>query len=378
VQVLLYLTWWPQARRQWRRALVSLACLTLPYLPLVLWQAPLALQSRETGFHAYTLGDMVDILLNGWSAGMHGWGLPWSAVLMGRLAVWGLEYPTGGILAKVGQPVSGQEAHASAKMSLAPVKWITFARVGDVPGRLALLGWLATPLLAVWLISLRQPLFTDRYLIWAAPAYYLLVALGLARVDRLGYRAFRRGLGQTLGRAMVVLLTCIILVSDGVNLWRQATIPVKSDFRAAAAHVAYYREPRESVTRPVNAAGEGAFRSYLPVVARGGFDDIVIFQIPYGRYTFDYYFRVERYPSAEGLYTNHRTPDGAYLMGEQDVARRMQEITAGYDAAWLVVTEMEMWDERGLVRGWLEANARRVDEAHFTRVDVYRYVMRDP
>jgi hypothetical protein len=43
----------------------------------------------------------------------------------------------------------------------------------------------------------------------------------------------------------------------------------------------------------------------------------------------------------------------------------------------LVVTEMEMWDQRGLVRGWLEANARQVDEAHFTRVDVYRYVMRN-
>jgi len=47
VQVLLYLAWWPQARRQWRGALVSLACLTLPYLPLVLWQAPLVLQSRD-------------------------------------------------------------------------------------------------------------------------------------------------------------------------------------------------------------------------------------------------------------------------------------------------------------------------------------------
>ena len=344
VQVLLYLAWWPQARRQWRGALVSLACLTLPYLPLVLWQAPLVLQSRETGFFAYTLGEMVRILLNGWSTGMHGWGWPWSAVLMGGLAAWGLVCP---------------------------------ARVGDVPDRLALLGWLATPLLLVWLISLRQPLFTDRYLIWAAPAYYLLVALGLACVDRLGDRASRRGLGQALGRATVVLLTGIILVSDGVNLWRQATIPIKSDFRAAAAYVVDYREPGEPVARPVSGAGEGAFKSYLPIVVRGGFDDMIIFQIPYGRYTFDYYFPVEGYPSAEGLYTNHRTPDGAYLMGEQDVARRMQEITAGYDAVWLVVTEMEMWDQRGLVRGWLEANARRVDEAHFTRVDVYRYVIRD-
>ena len=38
------------------------------------------------------------------------------------------------------------------------------------------------------------------------------------------------------------------------------------------------------------------------------------------------------------------------------------------------ITEMEMWDQRGLVRAWLEANMRRADEAHFARVDVYRYV----
>jgi len=56
VQVLLCFAWWPQARNQWRGALVSLICLTLPYLPLVVWQAPLMLQARETGFHPYTLG----------------------------------------------------------------------------------------------------------------------------------------------------------------------------------------------------------------------------------------------------------------------------------------------------------------------------------
>jgi len=78
----------------------------------------------------------------------------------------------------------------------------------------------------------------------------------------------------------------------------------------------------------------------------------------------------------------------------------MQEMTAGYDAIWLIATETAMWDERGLVQAWLEANAQRVDEAHltamwderglvqawleanaqrvdeahFAQVDVYRYV----
>jgi mannosyltransferase len=368
VQVLLYFAWWPQARRQWVGALASLACLTLPYLPLALWQAPLVLQARETGFYAYALDEMIKILLNGWSTGILSWGWPWATVLISTLAVWGL-----------------------------------VRRVADWANRLALLGWLAIPFLAVWLISLRQPLFTDRYLIWTAPAFYLLVALGLASLCRLGgwdrraWTAVASGpgarrdlvqtLGGTLGWAAAVLLAGTILACDGANLWRQATVPIKSDFRAAAAYVASYRasggpttEHRASDEPTVSHATDNklAFTCFLPLVVRDPyFDELIVFQIPYSRHTFDYYFPAEEYPWAEGLYTNHRTPDGSYLMGEQEAAYRMQEMTAGHDVVWLIATEVEMWDERKLVQAWLEANAQRADEAHFMRVDVYRYVMRE-
>ena len=360
VQVLLTFAWWPQARRQWAGALASLACLTLPYLPLALWQAPLVLQARETGFYAYALDEMVKILLNGWSTGILSWGWPWGTVLISTLAVWGLVGSVG--------------------------------RVADWANRLALLGWLATPLLAVWLISLRQPLFTDRYLIWTAPAFYLLVALGLASLCRLdGYgrqtrttvasgpgarRDLVRTLGGTLGRAGAVLLAGTILACDGANLWRQATVPIKSDFRAAASYVASYRASDE-LTISQATDEKLTFKCFLPLVRDRYFDELIVFQIPYGRHTFDYYFPAEEYPWAEGLYTNHRAPDGSYLMGEQEAAYHMQEVTAGHDVIWLVATEVEMWDERKLVQAWLDANAQRADEAHFARVDVYRYVMRE-
>ncbi len=310
VQVLLYFAWWPRARRQRAGALVSLACLTLPYLPLVVWQAPLMLQTRETGFHPYTLGKMAEILLNGWSTGLLCWSRPWGTVLMGALAAWGLVSP---LLVGGGK--------------------------GGVRSRLALACWLVIPLLAVWLVSLRQPLFTDRYLIWAAPAFYLLTASGLASLWRFG----------SWGRLVMTLLVGAILIfNNSANLWRQATEPIKSDFRAAAAYIASHRAP----------------------------GDLILFQIPHGRYTFDYYFPKDEYPWAEGLYTNHRVPDGSYLMSEQGATQGMQEVTVGYSAVWLVTTETAMWDERGLVQAWLEVNGERVDEAHFARVDVYRYVKR--
>jgi hypothetical protein len=242
---------------------------------------------------------------------------------------------------------------------------VGFPRVKWIARRIALLGWLVTPLLAVWLISLRQPLFTDRYLIWTAPAFYLLVGLGLASLWRFADRSHSarpRDLGEAsaspvgplgrpaFGRAAALLLAGVILVFDGVNLWRQATVPMKSDFRAAAAYVAERYAPGE----------------------------LVVFQIPHGRYTFDYYFPVVEYAWAEGLYTNHRAPDGAYLLSDQQAAHHMRDVTAGHDGIWLVASEAGMWDQRGLVHAWLEANAQRVDEGHFLWVGVYRYAMRDP
>jgi mannosyltransferase len=357
VQVLVYFTWWPQARKRWGGALVSLALLTLPYLPLVAWQVPQVLQARQTGFDYFRLDEMARILLNGWSLGILGWDWgaalvhalastrasisswewPWGIVLMSALAVWGLLSPALPLPRKRG--------------------------LGWGRSRLALLCWLVTPLLAVWLISLRQPLFTDRYLIWCAPAFYLLVALGLAFFWRSG----------SWGRAVAALLVGGILISNGANLWQQATVPIKSDFRAAAAYVANYQAPGKP--HRTRAPGEEySSKSYLPLVmADRLFNELIIFQIPHGRHTFDYYFPEGSYPWAEGLYTNHRVPDGFYLMSEQEAARQMQQVTAGHHVIWLVATEMAMWDERGLIRAWLEENAELVGEAHFTRVDVYRY-----
>jgi mannosyltransferase len=341
VLVLLYFAWWPQARRRWAGALVSLACLLLPYLPLAVWQVPMVPLERQTGFQFYSLGEMAQVLLDGWSTGVFGsfgWGWSWGVVLAGALAAWGLVSPL--ILARKEE---GQE------------------------GRLALVCWLGIPVLAVWLVSLRQPLFTDRYLIWVAPAFYLLIASGLASFLRF----------EGWGRWGAALLAGVILLFNGVNQWQQATTPFKSNFRAAAAYVANYQPPDEPSAPQASTqviCEECSFETYLPLIAADDvFNELILFQIPYAKNSFDYYFLVDEYPWADGLYTNHCAPDGSYLMGEQEAARRMQELTAAHDVIWLVATEMEMWDRRRLVKAWLDAQARLVDEAHFTWVDVYRY-----
>jgi mannosyltransferase len=337
VQILLYLAWWRYVRRQWIGATVSLVCLTLPYLPLVVWQAPQVFQARETGFYAYSLNEMVEILLNGWSLGILSQGWPWGTVLMGTLAIWGLVGPLVMTIAQIDTQTSDADRSSPTDAPLLAKRPTTLTKTGEEGNRFALVCWLMIPLLAVWFISLRQPLFTDRYLIWTAPAFYLLASVGLASIER----------PVSWGHWINVALVGIVLVVNVVNLRHQVTQQTKSDFRAAVAHVA---------------------GRYAP-------DELIIFQIPHGRYTFDYYFPDDRqYAWDEGLYTNHRRPDGAYLMSEQDAAYSMEGMTGKYNTIWLVATETTMWDDRGLVHAWLEANVERVDEAHFARVDVYRYV----
>jgi 4-amino-4-deoxy-L-arabinose transferase-like glycosyltransferase len=410
VQMLLYFTWWPQARRRWPGALIALACLTLPYLPLAGWEFPLLLdervtgfsnqllgetmgtllaswragnffllRARETGFEHFELLEIVGILLNGWSLGYFGsywWkDRPYGTILMGILAVWGVVSPS--ILAlresewkRVNRSLS-RLGWLMSHLAAFPILFLRGSKWVGVRERLALLCWVSAPPLAVWYVSQWQPLFTDRYLIWAGLAFYLLIALGLAVIWRAG----------NWGRWVAVGLIGLVLGFNVANLWLQATRQGKANFRAAAAYVAASYETadgEEPVVQPTFSQApceDCVFRTYLPITLarRRQLESLIVFQIPHGRYAFDYYFPYEGYPWADGLYTNHRYPDGSYMVSEGQAAEAMERMAGGYDVVWLVASEMEMWDERGLVHAWLEANMRRIDEQHYLWVDVYRY-----
>jgi len=376
MQVLLYFTWWPQARRRWLGALVALAFLTLPYLPLAEWEIPLLLDERVTNFFHQSLGEMVEtllaswrvgnlfllraretgfghfglleiagMLLNGWSIGYFGTfgqGWPYGTILMVVMAAWGVVGPS-----------------TFPVLLLSETK-IKRAGWSGIRSRLAVLCWLVTPPLVIWYVSRWQPIFTDRYLIWVGLAFYLLIAWGLAII-------WRAGGG---GRWIAAVLISLVLGFNITNLWQQATQQGKANFRAAAAYVAAnYEEPDldKVVVQPglhQAACEDCAFRAYIPMALSrySRFDGLIIFQIPHGRYTFDYYFPYEGYPWADGLYTNHRHPDDSYMMSEEEAAEKMERMTEAYDVVWLVASETEMWDERGLVKGWLDDNLRLTDE----------------
>jgi hypothetical protein len=124
--------------------------------------------------------------------------------------------------------------------------------------------------------------------------------------------------------------------------------------------------------------------------------DLLLFQIPNGRYSFDYYYQryldaqtepakpdsLPREGSFQVLVPNvareapYRWAEAPYTnagMDADQVNQSMAAITAGSRIVWLVATEVPLWDERGLVQAWLDEHGTATDVAEFVRVAVTRY-----
>jgi len=181
--------------------------------------------------------------------------------------------------------------------------------------------YLFVPVFALYLISLGMPIFTDRYLISVTPAFFLLIGGGLVAI---GNRS----------RLLLAICLALPLVVNLSTLSFQTHTKIKSDFRSAAEYMA----DREG---------------------------LVLFLMPYVRHNFAYYYQGD-FVGADPPYTNGG-------LDQEGVAEEMEKITAGQEMVWLLVSEGELWDSRGLVREWLEENGTLVDRAGFARVEIYRY-----
>lgn len=288
-------------RRRRRAWLIGLACLTLPYLPLAVWQLDFLISGVNRGHPFYPLRQEFYILLQLYASGLLriGW-INLTAIV------------TFIFLFLAGLFLNNRRAVAEKVTSTT---------------RLLLAAWALLPPLVVYLISLRVPIFEDRYLIYITPAFYLLAVLGLILVRR-------------HSRPLAGLCLGLILTVNAIGIWQQQSQPIKPNFRAA---------------------GEYLSNQSIPPAA-------IMVQMPYLRHTLDYYYPAN-YSFIEGVWTNGGQP-------QEDVARHMVALTANLSDVWLVVSEEDTWDNRHLVRGWLGENATLVDQAHFTRVELYHYQLR--
>jgi hypothetical protein len=302
--------------------ILMLALLTLPYLPIVRWQLRLWLRPAfQTGHPFVPFPTMLTTLLWAFGRGVQGRGSLWSLLPFVFLLLSGLALRLRRAnRALDGTVVSWPPATGSTDPIVAPSALLT---------RLCLVVWLIVPALALFLVSLSKPLFTDRYLIWIAPAFYLLVAAGLAAVR------------QRWSLVSAALLA-VVLAFNLQAVWGQSHTVIKSDFRSAAAYI-------------------GERRTH---------GDLLLFLIPYVRHTYEYYAD-DTAPWTDAPFTNA----GA---SEEDVDTALTDATRDHRAVWLVSSEPELWDSSGRVLSWLQAHGALTDQARFVRVQVARYALSRP
>ncbi|NJM42557.1 MAG: hypothetical protein HC853_18355 [Anaerolineae bacterium] len=168
-------------------------------------------------------------------------------------------------------------------------------------------------------------MFEPRYVLWCAPALYVLVGAG---IQGLGGRGWRLVQGACLG-----LLSSISLL----GLAAQTVQPIRPDLRGGAVFIANRWQP----------------------------GDPLVFQIPYNKYGFEYYLArhsplVARH-FIEAPYTN-------YGMSLAEVAAELRRQLPPNRRVWLIETEPGMWDARGLVRQWFDDTLPLIERRSFNGV----------
>jgi len=315
--VVLLALWWPLVRDGGRKqAAIGLGLCLLPALVALPWAWRMLWNGGSIGHAFVPLSKMVTTMLYAFGRGITDTGGLWPVGLVILFALAGsLLWPD--VYKLLDAPRS--------------VGWLARRRreIGEPAYVLALWAWLLVPLLGLLVVSLRVPMFVDRYLIWIGPALFMLIA---------------RGYDQLRKRMSFLATLCLValLALNGWALVVQSTTPIKSDFRGAAAYMRTQRQPGEPI----------------------------LFHISYVRDTFEYYFGPVL-SAADGIPTDEQTtPESVDQAMRAQLAQDDGELPP---TVWLVLSEPEMWDARGMTVAWLNAHAHPDLRAEFARVSVVRY-----
>ena len=190
---------------------------------------------------------------------------------------------------------------------------------------LLLAGYLLIPIALVYLVSYVRPAYMNsRHLILITPAFYLLVAAGLAMVG--GDSRTRRG--RTLGIALLGWL----LVIGGVSY---------STYN-------YFNDPTYDKDH------HREWGAYLREHVRPG--DVVVVDPPHIAELYHYYADIGAPWIGLPLLT------GSY----QETAAELEDLLRRYDRVWLAVSRTPPWGDRhSFPEEWLNENAFRVDYKGF-------------
>ncbi len=294
--------------RRLPRAAWAFAALTLPYLPIALWELQFVSSGASTWHRPIGPLAFLRDLFTKFATGVRAdSGTGWRGLLL-----------FGGL----------------ALLGALPLVW----RSGPWPRpalsprqRSALLGGaVVVPIVLFYLLQLVRPLYADRYLIVVTPAFILLVAGGLIALERLAWPLAIVALAGILATSWVPL--------RDVNLAEAAQ---KEDWREAFAQIAAHRHP----------------------------NDLLIIQPGYLETTLDYYaLRDPRLDTLPVLTVPSEYFDGT--TDEQALDRYLQRATGGYERVWVIISPdrlalVDPFDRRGdcerdRLRNWYCYNAHQI------------------
>jgi len=326
VHIIWYFLAWPASRVRWRGYALALAGLTLPYLPMAWWHWwLLTAPEKLSGFSFTPLAKVAEGLLLSHARGFLNTVNPlWLTPIF---FIFGA-----GILLGVTEVGDGHPGGAK----LAP--WRRFAMLAV---------WLLLPVALIYVISLRQPVFTERYLIWIGPAAIMTLALGL--------RVIAANSGR-LALAVAAGFMAYTLIFWTYANWQQKTTTIKYDLRSAVAYIQANRDP----------------------------NTLLVLQIPHQEWSYRYYssdfgpnpfadsdLRLGRWVG--GPYTNYGQPDD---QARAAVDAQLRPATADGGDVWVMLSEVELWDARRLTDDWFDRHGFLVEHADFPGVQVRRYQMK--
>lgn len=319
VEVVYYFANWKkhkavQTRPQRRRSYIALGVMTLPYLPIALWQI-VALWDGTVGktwFAPVSLPDMFNSLIR-------------------RFA-----------LNRSPEPWESLGAYTFLILVVVGLGWLWRSRrSGATPNiPLFLTLYLILPVLAFYLLTTRIPLFADRYLLVASPAYYLLAAWGLMWLWQHNWTKVIAGLGIA-----VIVLTSYFALSS-VNYSKEAQ---KEDWRQAMQKLSEWVRPGDVV-----------------VVIPGYLESAV-----------KYYFKPTASVPVKTITESLLAPKAIGDADDINLNDQLQKTIRGYERAWVVVSpdRYKQEDPQEFIRKvWFDNNTQMfADPQEFVGVKFYGY-----
>ncbi len=219
------------------------------------------------------------------------------------------------------------------------------------PTEALLCGYTFAPLVAIYLLSIRAPLFHVRYMFTYSPPFYVLLGLGLVR------------LGRSARMALPVSLAVIGLAS-GYSMHRLHFVPQyqADDHRSAVRYIEERMAPGDAVL--INAGyaypaflyyydGELSWRGRLVEYQPGGESQPGIVVLQTGSIGDD-----------EGL--GWGDPDSDfYATSEGETADALERVFGHHERVWTYRIYDTVTDPEGFIRGWLDEHGRRIGDQEF-------------